>query len=159
MLPKIGSKIKELISKFYWVLIIPFFIWGLFFHLKEEQDFDYNQAYAYGVVTRFNSIHKQHSKRNYHYYFQINGNNYTGTSVGYHSQNIEIGNWYKIKYSAIDPENSRMIFDQRYYPKYEKDSLGKVVDTTFSIEESLNKDSLDLRIKRIKSVIDGGLKG
>ena len=148
-------RIRGLISKYYWVIIIiPFFIWAPFFYLKEKQELDQNKAYAYGIVTRSNSIYKQHSTRRYYYNFQINGHNYSGSTRGYNSQNIEVGNWYKVKFSSRNPENNRMNFDLEYYANLEIDSLGRVIDTIFSRKESFNKSDLDLRIKMIKSIID-----
>ena len=147
-------KIKKLVSEYYGILIISVLIWYAIESLNENSAIDQNKTETYGMVYRSQAIYKQQSKRNYLYEFKINGIKYLGSSPGYGSQDIQVGHWYKVEFSENDPEKNRMNFKLEYYPILVNDSLGKVVDTIFSLEDSFNEDEMNLRINRVKSVID-----
>jgi len=127
-------KIKEFVTEYYWIGIIPFFIYGLIGVMESKEDIKQNKTLTYGMVYGSRSIYKQYSKRNYKYEFYYNGKKYTGTSTAYNSENVQNGNFYKVEFSDKNPEHSRMNFESEYVKKLKTDESGKVLDTIYVLK-------------------------
>ena len=143
-------KIKEFVSEYYWIAIIPFFLYGLIGVLESKEDIKQNKTLTFGMVYGSKSIYKQYSKRNYKYEFYYNGKKYTGTSTAYNSENVRNGNFYKVEFSDKNPEHSRMQFESEYVQRFKTDENGKITDTIFELKEQELRNEIKERLEKYK---------
>lgn len=146
-------KIKEFISEYYWIAGIPFLIWGFILAVESKEDINQNQKETFGTVYGSRPIYKQYSKRNYKYEFYYGGKKYTGTSIGYDSEDIEYGNFYKVEFSDKNPEHSRMNFDLEYVREIKTNENGKV-DTTYVPKDQKLRNKMKERLEKFKIELD-----
>nr|WP_321222402.1 hypothetical protein [uncultured Psychroserpens sp.] len=125
------AKLTTFITSYYWIAVIPLFIYGLIAALKNKQDIDQNQTITFGVIYNSTAIVKQYSKRRYKYEFSHNNKVYYGTAAAYITDGIRIGNFYKVEFSHEDPHHNRLLFDVEYSQKLIIDNSGKVTDTLY----------------------------
>ncbi|WP_282162991.1 hypothetical protein [Ulvibacterium marinum] len=124
------KQIIRFIKKHYWIAMIPVAIFAFISLEEEKKDIDQNKSITYGVVKRSRPIAKQFSKRHYDYDFYVNGQKFSGSSIGWLSDGINQGNYYVVEYSIKNPEHSRMDFEIQYSLVVETNELGKK-DTTY----------------------------
>jgi len=146
-------KIKKFVSEYYWIAIIPFFIYGLIGVLESKEDIKQNKTLTFGMVYGSKSIYKQYSKRNYKYEFHYNGKKYTGTSTAYSSENVRNGNFYKVEFSDKNPEHSRMLFESEYVREIKTNVNGKV-DTRYVMKDQKLRNEMKNRIGKYKIELD-----
>ncbi|MFT5849130.1 MAG: hypothetical protein ACJARX_001496 [Psychroserpens sp.] len=147
------SKIKKkgniiaIVKEYYWIAIIPFFIYGLISSIESKDDINQHQTETFGTVYRSSPIAKHYSKRSYKYKFNYNTKTHFGSSVHYQSENIKIGSFYKVEFSKENPNHNRMIFDIEYLQKIKFDDFRKAFDPIYVSK------NLELK-KRIEDVIE-----
>ena len=147
-------KIKSLIVEYYWIAIIPFFIYGLIGVLENKEDIKKNKTLTYGMVYGSKPIYKKYSKRNYKYEFYYNGKKYTGTSTAYNSKNVQNGNFYKVEFSDKNPEHSQMNFDSEYVRELKTDENGGATDTIFVLKDQEMRNEIKGLIEKYEYKTD-----
>lgn len=145
---------KKVIQEYYWVVGIPLIFLGIFLVIAEDDDINRNKYETYGKVYGSTPIHKQYSKRHYNYEFSHKGKKFTGSSIGYISDNIKEGSFYKVELSDQNPTNSRMIFDLEYIRQFKMDNNGKVTDTIYIPRNELMKNEIKNRLENYKIELD-----
>jgi hypothetical protein len=146
-------KIKDFISKYYWIVGIPLIVYVFIHFVNEKADISDNKTETYGMVYGARPIYKQYSKRNYKYEFYYNGKKYTGTSTAYNSKNVENGNFYKVEFSDKNPEHSRMNFDLEYVREIKTNENGKI-DTTYVPKNQKLRNEMKERLEKYKIELD-----
>jgi hypothetical protein len=126
------KNIITIIKAYYWIAVIPLFIYGLISAIESKQDIDQHQTETFGLVYNSKPISKQNSRRNYMYKFSFKNKAYSGSSSAYLSENVKIGSFYKVEFSNKNPDHSRMLFDLEYLQKFKFDNLGNVTDTIYA---------------------------
>ncbi|WP_298507035.1 hypothetical protein [uncultured Maribacter sp.] len=119
-----------IIKEYYWIAFIPVAIFAFFSSQAEKEDIDKNKSIAYGLVTRSVPLAKKFSKRSYHYTFNVDGKKYSGSSIGWISDNIDDGNYYPVEFSTKNPKHNRMDFEIEYSYVVNINNSGKI-DTTY----------------------------
>ncbi|CAM4320425.1 hypothetical protein [Zobellia nedashkovskayae] len=120
----------SIIKEYYWIAFVPVVIFAFFSSQAEKEDIDKNRSIAYGLVTRSVPLAKKFSKRSYHYTFNVDGKEYSGSSTGWISDNIDDGNYYPVEFSIKNPEHNRMDFEIEYSYVVAINDSGKM-DTTY----------------------------
>lgn len=116
------SVIKTYFQKYWWLLMYLLIIFFFFKMQLAKSELKRNRTFAYGIVTRSSKILKTYSKRTYHYEFFYEKKKYYGNTTGSISENIKVGNRYKVEFSSKKPENNKMLF---HIPFRQKDSITK----------------------------------
>ena len=126
-------------------------IYGFISLQAKKEDIVENKSNTYGIVTRSRPIVNQFSKRRYDYDFYVKGQKFSGSSIGWLSDNIAIGKYYPVEFSSENPMNNQMDFKQEYSKKQVENANGQI-DTIYipSSEPELPKD-LIIRLEKLKS--------
>lgn len=122
----------------------------------KDEDIDQNKSITYGIVKGSRPIIKQFSKRHYDNYFHVDGQKFSGSSIGWLSDNIYNGNYYPVEFSIKNPKHSRMDFEIEYSQVFEtKDS--EQTDTTYVRTSEIKMDIPEEYKSRIESLkMDSG---
>ena len=120
-----------IIKTYWWLAVLPLFIYGVISSITSKHDINQNQTDTFGEVQSSSPILRQPSKRSYKYTFIFKNKTYSGTSAEYLSKRIAIGDFYKVEFSNKNPEHSRMLFNVEYIQDFKYDNFGKVTDTIY----------------------------
>lgn len=141
------KKIKSFLIEYYWIAFIPVVMYAFIQIIFEREDINQNLNETYGIVYNSTPIYQKYNKNkhNYRYEFIHKGKKYTGSSSAHISDKIRIGNTYKVEFSNLNPEHSRMIFDSVYVRKFKTNKNGKVTDTIYVLKgQELRNEMKDL---------------
>nr|WP_042291521.1 hypothetical protein [Nonlabens ulvanivorans] len=147
--------IWKAIKNYYWLLVIPIFVFFYVESLQEERELNKLYKYTYAQVIHSSPVYKKYSKRSYHYEFFVEGKKYVGSSSAYISDDIKIGNFYQVKFASNNPSNNKIDFITQYYQiisGFESDKI----DTSYIEVSKYKVDSVDLknRLNRVKALIE-----
>ncbi|WOI22697.1 hypothetical protein [Nonlabens ulvanivorans] len=147
--------IWKTLKNYYWLLVIPVFVFLYFKTLQNERELDNSFKFTFARVNYTSSVYKKYSKRSYHYEFFVEGKKYVGSSSAYISDDIKIGNFYQVKFASNDPGNNKIDFTTQYY-QIISGFESKKIDTSYIEVSKYKVDSVDLknRFNRVKALIE-----